>query len=79
MVKPSMLDFVHTFGTYLVFFVCFFFVGWWRTGVSMFRCQSDMVLVRQITGIILVNLDLWYIENVLTDFDSSGPLLKETS
>ena len=35
--------------------------------------------VRQITGIILVNLDLRYIENVLTDFDSSGPLLKETS
>ena len=36
-------------------------------------------LVRQITGIILVNLDLRYIENVLTDFDCSGPLLKETS
>ena len=26
-----------------------------------------------------MNLDLWYIENVLTDFDNSGPLLKETS
>ena len=36
------------------------------------------ILVRRITGIILVNLDLWYIENVLTDFDSAGPLLKET-
>ena len=28
---------------------------------------------------ILVNLDLGYIENVLTDFNSPGPLLKETS
>ena len=36
-------------------------------------------IVQQILGIILVNLDLRYIEYVLTDFDSSGPLLKETS
>ena len=44
--------------------------------------QSEMklgIIVRQITGIILVNLDLRYIENVLTDFDSSELLLKETS
>ena len=36
-------------------------------------------IVLQLTGIILVNLDLRYIENVLTDFDSSEPLLKDTS
>ena len=41
--------------------------------------NQDIKIVWQITGIILVNLDLRYIENVLTDFDSSGPLLKETS
>ena len=36
-------------------------------------------IVQQIKVIILVNLDLWYIETVLTDFDSSGHQLKETS
>ena len=38
----------------------------------------QIFLVWQITGIILVNLDLRYIENVLTDFNSAGPLLKAT-
>ena len=47
--------------------------------MTVFTVCLRFRLVRQITGIILMNLDLRYIENVLTDFDSSGPLLKETS
>ena len=32
-----------------------------------FLCMTH--LVWQITSVFFVNLDLWYIENVLTDFD----------
>ena len=60
------------------------------TCLSSHRCLLSVVvrikefgpkrfIVRQITGIILANLDFRYIENVFTNFDSQGPLLKETS
>ena len=57
----------------------FFFHIFFDLLVSLSLFLILCTIVRQITGIILVNLDLRYIENVLTDFDSSGPLLKETS
>ena len=46
--------------------------------MGWFLVANLLVIVRQIIGIILVNLDWRYIQNVLTVFDSWGPLLKET-
>ena len=39
-------------------------------GRGQYLNQKHSLLVRRITGIILVNLDLRCIENVLTDYDS---------
>ena len=57
----------------------FWLKGFRQKQITDFISLINHIIVRQITGIILANLDFRYIENVSTDFDSSGPLLKETS